>query len=395
MGKIVVTGLGIISAIGNSLIENHHSLVNNLSGISLKGNYPSKYSGILPVGQINLSDQELIQKLQIDKNGLTRTTLLAMQALGEALSDARWGEAEITSARTALIGGTTVGGSCLTDQLYRDAGGNAIDKSFLSSYDFASVFLAIQKHYNINGIINTINTACSSSANAIMYGCRLIKNGFADRAIVGGVDALSKFAINGFNSLRILSEDNCKPFDKNRNGLNLGEGAAFLILEKEEEVKKEEMYAEISGYQNSTDAFHPSSLSPAGEGPFLSMQGALKAAGLNPESINYINAHGTGTENNDEAESNAMKSLFEIVPFFSSTKGFTGHTLGAASAMEAVYSILSITYQEIYKNIGFENNIDSSLPVPVSTFKKTEINHVMSNSFGFGGNCSSIIFSKR
>src|ERR1700730_15848493 len=153
----------------------------------------------------------------------------------------------------------------VTYELYHDA--NKIDEGsvFLASYECSSVALFLQARYGLKGIVNTINTACSSSANAIMYGARLIRHGLARRAIVGGVDSLAKFTINGFNALHILSSEICTPFDKDRKGLNLGEGAAFLVLEKEEDTKNRKLYAELSGYGNSNDAFHPSSISEQGD----------------------------------------------------------------------------------------------------------------------------------
>jgi 3-oxoacyl-(acyl-carrier-protein) synthase len=283
---------------------------------------------------------------------------------------------------------------CLTDELYNDANAKTDGSDYLGSYDCASVNLFLQKHFKINGITNTINTACSSSANAIMYGAMLMKNGYAKRAIVGGTDSLAKFTINGFNALHILSNEICTPFDEGRKGLNLGEGAAWLILEKEEDIKGRKVYAELTGYSNSNDAYHPSSLSDEGDGPFLSMQGALQLANLTVDKIDFINAHGTGTENNDQVESKAMIRLFDTPPAFASTKGNIGHTLGAAGAIEAVYSILSLLHQEVYANLHFKNVIASIGLSPVLSYKKMPVNHVMSNSFGFGGNCSSLIFSK-
>jgi len=252
----------------------------------------------------------------------------------------------------------------------------------------------LQKRYQINGIVDTINTACSSSANAIMHGARLIHHGLAERAIVGGVDSLAKFTINGFNALHILSDEICTPFDEKRKGLNLGEGAAFLVLEKEENIHNKHAYAELTGYCNSNDAFHPSSLSDDGEGPYFAMKGALKKANLTSDKIDFINAHGTGTENNDEKESIAMIRLFEKTPSFISTKSYTGHTLGAAGAIEALFSILSLCNGEIYPEINFSSPIVSTGLTPVSSYQKKDLQHVMSNSFGFGGNCSSLIFSK-
>jgi 3-oxoacyl-(acyl-carrier-protein) synthase len=283
---------------------------------------------------------------------------------------------------------------CLTDELYHDANTDADGSEFLAAYDCGSVSLYLQARYAMNGHINTINTACSSSANAIMYGARLIKNGLAERAIVGGADSLAKFTINGFNALHILSPELCTPFDRDRKGLNLGEGAAFLVLEKEEDLTNGKIYAELTGYGNTNDAFHPSSLSEQGDGPYLSMKQALASAALDASGIGYINAHGTGTENNDEAESRAMIRLFGTVPAFTSTKSNTGHTLGAAGAVEAVYSILNLVNQEVYPGLHFKQAIESTQLQPVQSYKKMQLEHVMSNSFGFGGNCTSLIFSK-
>ena len=387
--------MGIISAIGNSVAENHLALKAGTCGIHKKLDlFPSKYAGILPFGQVPISSSDLIKNLQITEPGVTRTTMLAMHAFNEAVADAGLAATTVSAFDTALIGANTVGGMCLTDELYHDANSNQDGSDYLGSYDGASVCLYLQKRFGMNGIINTINTACSSSANAIMYGAMLINNGFAKRAIVGGTDSLAKFTINGFNALHILSPDICTPFDEGRQGLNLGEGAAFLILEKEEDINGKKVYAELSGYCNTNDAYHPSSLSDEGDGPFLSMQGALQLAKLLPNQIDFINAHGTGTENNDEVESRAMIRLFDKPPAFASTKGNIGHTLGAAGAIETVYSILSLLHQEVYQNLHFKNQIPATGLTPVQSFKKMPVNHVMSNSFGFGGNCSSLVFSK-
>lgn len=368
--------------------------MNGFCGIGEAKLLQSKYVSELPFGEVNLSTQELQQKLQAFEKGVTRTSLLALHAFKEAVADAGLPNELLSDQLSAFINGNTVGGMCLTDELYHDANKDEEGSEFLQSYDCASIALYLQKKYTLKGIINTINTACSSSANAIMFGARLIQNGFAERAIVGGTDSLAKFTINGFNALHILSGKQCTPFDENRQGLNLGEGAAYLVLEKEENAKGKNIYAALSGYCNSNDAYHPSSLSENGDGPYLSMQGALDHAGLQPTDIRYINAHGTGTENNDEVESKAMIRLFGNPPAFSSTKANTGHTLGAAGAVEAVYSILSLQHQEIYPAVNFALPIPSTGLIPVEAYEPKSLQHVMSNSFGFGGNCSSLIFSK-
>ena len=394
MSRVFITGMGAISAIGNTVAENRLALAAGQCGIRILDRLPSKYSGVLPFGEVAAGTPALKEKLQVADPGITRTTLLALHAFEEALSDARLTSSQLMAADTALVGASTVGGICLTDELYRDMNSESGGSEFLSSYDCASVNLYLQARYKMSGLVTTINTACSSAANAILYGARLIKNGLAQRAIVGGAESLAKFTINGFNALQILSPGICMPFDKDRAGLNLGEGAAFLVLEKEEDVTGKKRYAGLSGYCNANDAFHPSSLSSEGEGPYRAMKGALQSADLDKEHIGFINAHGTGTENNDEAESRAMIRLFGDPPAFASTKANIGHTLGASGAIEAVYSALNLFHQEIYAGLRFKKPIPGTGLRPTGAYKKIPLEHVMSNSFGFGGNCTSLIFSK-
>ncbi|MEO5893301.1 MAG: beta-ketoacyl-[acyl-carrier-protein] synthase family protein [Ferruginibacter sp.] len=394
MSRIFITGMGLISAIGNSVAENRVALSGGKCGITTLELFPSKYANLIPCGEIKISNEALRQKFQVTEPGITRTTLLAIHAFEEAILDGQLTPAQLTSFDTALIGSSTVGGMCLTDELYDDAQKSANGSEYISSYECSSVAMHLQKRYQIAGVVNTINTACSSSANAIMYGARLIQNGLAKRAIVGGVDSLAKFTINGFNALHILSPDICRPFDEARKGLNLGEGSAFLVLEREEDIAGKKIYAELTGYCNSNDAFHASSLSDNGDGPYLAMSGALTKAELLPENIGFVNAHGTGTENNDLVESRAMLRLFKVPPLFASTKSNVGHTLGAAGAIEAVYSILNIYHQEIYPGLNCLIPITETGMLPAGAYQKISLQHVMSNSFGFGGNCTSLVFSK-
>ena len=219
-----------------------------------------------------------------------------------------------------------------------------------------------------------------------------------DVVIAGGTDALTKFTLNGFNTLMILDHQYCKPFDENRRGLNLGEGAGYVVLvsEKVAATLKKKPVCTLSGYCNANDAYHQTASSPDGTGSYLAMKGALAKSNLNPHDINYINLHGTGTQNNDIAEGTAIKLLFEShYPKMSSTKSFTGHTLGASGGIEAVFSVLAIQHGLIYPNLRFETQMKELPFAPAVKFKKGEkINHVLSNSFGFGGNCSSLIFQK-
>jgi 3-oxoacyl-(acyl-carrier-protein) synthase len=201
----------------------------------------------------------------------------------------------------------------------------------------------------------------------------------------------------GFNTLKILDKELCKPFDENRRGLNLGEGAAYLLLASEKGLQylRKRPIARISGYANANDAFHQTASSPDGTGSFLAMKGALNKAGLQPADIDYINLHGTGTQNNDIAEGTAIRLLFDPgFPKMSSTKSYTGHTLGASGAVEAVYSVMSIQYRIIFPNLRFQTPMKEFPMQPVTVcLREQAIQNVLSNSFGFGGNCSSLIFS--
>ncbi len=231
-----------------------------------------------------------------------------------------------------------------------------------------------------------------------MLGTRMIKQGKLDRVIAGGSDFLTLFTLNGFNSLMILDREQCRPFDENRNGLNLGEGSGFLVLESEELVSREgkAILCELKGYGNTCDAYHQTASSPEGHGAYLSMQQALEVAQLAPADIDYINTHGTGTRNNDLSEGVAIERLFQhTLPLCSSTKSYTGHTLGAAGAIEAVLSIVAMQQGWVYPNLNFSTQMHELKFTPLTGFKtNVTLHHIMSNSFGFGGNNSSLIFSR-
>lgn len=395
MKRVLVTGMGIISAIGENLSENHESLRHARTGISRAIHFKSHYASLLPFGEINVSNDHLKQSLGLeDSKGYTRTCLLADKAFTEAVADAGLSQADISSFDTALISASTVGGMCLTDQLYEDANLKSAGSEFLSAYGCSAHTLKLIRRYKIKGFTDTINTACSSSANAIMLGARLIKSGRVQRVIVGGVDSLAKYTVNGFNALKILSENPCKPFDVNRDGLNLGEAAAYLVLESEEAASGKKVYAQVAGYGNANDAHHPSAMSDEAIGAIRSMKEAMEVAGVTHDQIDYVNAHGTGTQNNDQVELYGLSTLFGDIPPFSSTKSYTGHTLGAAGAVEAIFSILSINHAELFPSLHVETPIVNYPNSPIAAYTKTEkVNYVLSNSFGFGGNCTSLVFA--
>ena len=266
VSKVFVTGFGIISSIGNNTNENIAKLRKGETGIKQAAYLDSKYAKDHLFGEVNLSSDLLQNNLQLQKEGMTRTDLLSLTAFNEAIHHAKLTEEELSSNETAFISASTMGGMCMAEQLYENANFSSKDLKYLGSYSTNTHALKIAKQYKLSGIVSTVNTACSSSANAIILGSKLIKLGRVKRAIVGGVDSLGKFSVNGFQSLRILSKSACSPFDENRSGLTLGEGSAYLILESEDSIGVRNKYAEILGYGNSNDTFHPTSLSEDGKG---------------------------------------------------------------------------------------------------------------------------------
>lgn len=396
INEVAITGMGILSAIGNSVQENRRALLSSKSGLGTLKNIDSNHKNAIKVGEVSLTNSEIVKRLNLpEKNNFTRTALLGTLAAKEAMQQAK--VSNYSDYKTGFISATTVGGMDMTENHWNQFASNSEVQKYISSHNAGDSTEKIADYFGITDYVTTISTACSSAANAIMLGARLLKAGKLDQVIVGGTDALSKFTINGFKSLMILSESNCKPFDANRSGLNLGEAAAYLVLESNKVVAEQnkKVLAYVSGYGNANDAFHQTASSKTGEGAFLAMEKALKTATLNATQISYINAHGTATQNNDLSESVALQRVFkEMVPSFSSTKPFTGHTLAAAGAVEAIFSIIAIQENKVFANLGFQNQMPETGLCPVTQLENKEINHVLSNSFGFGGNCTSLIFSR-
>lgn len=396
MKRVFVTGTGVVSALGIGVDKNIEQLRKGESGIDSAQHFTSKYTSILPFGEVNLSNEDLIELTHCsDEIGVSRTTLLAYLAFEEAIEASKLNKEDLKSIRTGIISSTTVGGMCHTDELYTDANLKGEPSAYVRSYGLGEHTTRLIKKFEIGGFSSTINTACSSSANAVMLGARLIKSGRLDRVIVGGSDALAKFAVNGFNSLMILSQNPCKPFDKNRDGLTLGEGAGYLVLEAESVCQNKPKLAEVVGYGNANDAFHPSTTSEEAFGPCYAMQRALDSCTMNANQIDYINAHGTGTVNNDETELFAFHKIFGEIPAFNSTKSYTGHTLAASGAIESIFSIAMMNNRELYSNLRCSAPLDTfGIPQILEYKSNVEIKNIMTNSFGFGGNCTSVIYSK-
>lgn len=389
MMNIKITGLGIVCAIGNDAPSVLKSLREKKGGVA-----PIKYLKTdhmeLPAGEIKLSNDEMKQILGIDKDTLvSRTTLMGAISLRQAVADA---DVDLTGKKVAVISGTTVGGMDITEQYFQKM---KTDDSLLHILDKHDCGPSTRDIVDLAGLkgaeVITISTACSSALNSIMVGSEMLRSGEADIVFAGGAEGLSKFHLNGFNTLMILDQEQCRPFDKTRAGLNLGEGAAFVALQREDDAKHS--YAYVRGYGNRCDAFHQTASSDDGEGAYLAMTDALRMAGMKPEDIQYINAHGTGTPNNDPSESVAIRRVFgEQYPLVSSTKGFTGHTTSASGSIETVISILAMQNDFVPASYGWKEQ-DEACIVPTQGVDNIKLENVLCNSFGFGGNDSSLIIS--
>lgn len=394
--RIVVTGMGIYSSLGKGVTANHTALRSNTHGLGDITVLKTRHSGHLPSGEIKATNEELTAHTRFDQGAMIpRSVLLSIPAIEEAL-----GSAVIDPADTMIsfYYATTVGGIDISEELILQRSlGRTIDYAGFRYHDCGAGTRLLADYFNFRGRLHTISTACSSSANAIGRACSDLRNGTASYAVAGGADALCRFTINGFNALMILDKKFCTPMDENRQGLNLGEAAAYLVLETEENAMRRgaKILAYVSGYGNTNDSYHQTASSDDGIGAMMAILTALDDAGLMPEHISYINAHGTGTQNNDFSEGNAIAAVFEKIPPVASTKSFTGHTLAASGSVEAVFSVLAILHQEVYPTLRFKDPITGSRFRTFSRTYPAEVDHVLSNAFGFGGNCSALIFSKK
>lgn len=393
---IYVAGLGVISALGKDLKANRHALLSGESGIGAIKHLKTIHKDVFSVGEVKYSNADLEQTSHLPP-GTSRTALLSSIAAREAYTNA--GLHPQTGLKIGFVSANSVGGMDKSEDFY-SAFSSDHQKGRLRDvvgHECGCSTELVARQLGIYHYVSTISTACSSSANAIFHAARMIAAGYLDVAIAGGAESLTRFTLNGFNTLMILDPNPCKPLDENRKGLNLGEGAGYVVLASEYALSKlnTKAYCRLSGWHNVNDAFHQTASSPDGAGSYMAMQGAIRKSGIRKEDIGYINLHGTSTQNNDLSEGTALIRLFgETLPKLSSTKAYTGHTLGASGGIEAVYSVMSVVDGYVYPNLRFETPMKDAPLHPVTSFDiDRSIRHVLSNSFGFGGNCSSLIFS--
>jgi 3-oxoacyl-(acyl-carrier-protein) synthase len=373
--RVFIAGIGIISPLGQGYEETKNSVKLGKSGIKPLSVFPVPHSEPLPSGEISFSYSD----------DVPRTHALALTAAGEALKDA-------CNSPDAIVLGSTTGGMPLTENLIKEKNFNP---EFYKYHSTGSVAEYIAEKINCKGIILTVSTACSSGALAVKIALEMLRTGAAKSVLAGGADALCRLTYHGFNSLQLIDPKGPHPLDISRKGMSVAEGAAMLLLSANDEPPPGAI-AEILGAGLSCDAYHPASPHPEGKGAGEAIRKALADAGISAENIDYINLHGTGTIDNDLSEAKAVRAVFvNKMPYLSSTKGAFGHSLAASGAIEAVVSAISITESIIPANTG------CSVPDPALGIEpekevktNTEVNTVLSNSFGFGGNNAVLVIGK-
>lgn len=398
--RVFITGVGIICSIGNNFKEFSSALKDGKSGADkitafdtdgLRGIYGCE------VKEFNPSDYFPKRDLR----RMDRASQLCLVAVREAMNSSRLNVSSLDKVRCGVSFGTCLEGMRSGAEYYRRLKkNNRAYASLLLDFPPYSPGTRVCIEYGFLGPNIVISTACSSANVAMGYGYDLIQNEMADVMIAGGFDTMAEIACSGFGVLRNLSPDICRPFDRNRNGLILGEGAACIILEEAKHCMKRGggVYAEFMGYGMSTDAYHMTAPDVTGKGPAKAMQKAMGYSGINPQDIDYINAHGTGTIYNDQIETTAIKRVFGQMAYkipVSSTKSMYGHTLGAAGAVEAVTAIAAIQQHFIPPTINYQTpDTKCDLDYVPNKGRDKIINTVLSNNFGFGGNNCSIIIGR-
>ena len=388
----VITGIGIICAAGCGVDSVWQSIRENQSSLRPLTRFASPRYGQHLVGQVN-EDVDALAGVRG-----SRTDKLAWIAAREALVFADWEQAKkkISPGRVGVMVGSTVGGMAESEQflsaLLRE---NKRRFGPLRFHEPASAADLCARQMAARGPVSTISTACSAGAMAILAAGELIEQGEADLMLAGGADALSRLTLNGFGSLLLLDPNGCRPFDARRTGISLGEGAAMLVLEAEETARARgaQILARLGGWGTSCDAFHATAPRPDGSGALAAMRQAIQRAGVSPEEIDFVSAHGTATPDNDVMEAQALKTLFGNRPTpFSSVKRFFGHTLAASGAIKAALAVQSLREQAVPGTPGFEQ-VDPKIGLePVREYRQQRVERILSNSFGFGGNNVALVF---
>ena len=391
IAPIAIVASSLVNATGCGKQTTLASLKNGVSGLM-----PGEYSGLdfsTWLGKVDevetVSLEPSLQQFSCRNSKLAKLGLDSdnfREAVDQAIR--KYG-----SSRIGVFIGTTTSGKEETEIAYRhrDESSGNLPSSFdmMHTHNPASVQNYIQLSLGLDGAGLTISTACSSSAKVFATAHRYLDVGLCDAAIVGGVDSLCLSTLYGFNALQLISSDPCRPWDADRNGISIGEAAGFMLLERSSESNAG---IKFKGYGESSDAYHISTPHPEGIGSKSAMTSALMRSGLDVTDIDYVNLHGTATPSNDYAEAQALYAIFSDKVACSSTKGITGHTLGAAGITEAIICSLVLEHGFVPANVHL-NNPDPELPIEVlQSSMDLRVGNVMSNSFGFGGSNCSLVF---
>ena len=409
MKRVVVTGMGIVSPLGNTVEEFWNNIKANKLGFSYINDITSENFDVKIAATVNdFSPEKRLDKKEAKR--MDRFTQFAVTAALEAIDDAGTKFEDIDPFRAGVIAGVGIGGLNLTNQehsKYLEKGPDRISVFFIPMMIGNMAAGTISMKTGFKGANFCTTTACASSTHAIGEAFRKIKDGYLDVCIAGGAEAcVSEFALGGFNNMKALTRSDdltrCSiPFDKERNGFVLGEGSGMLVLEELEHAKARgaKIYAEIAGYGATGDAYHMTSPSPTGEAAAAGMRLAYEEAGLKPEDIDYINAHGTSTGLNDKYETTAIKlALGEEAArkvTINSTKSMTGHLLGAAGSVEAIVTALSCHEDFIHATVGYKvPDPECDLDYCVEGNRNTTVNAALTNSLGFGGHNATLCLKK-
>jgi 3-oxoacyl-[acyl-carrier-protein] synthase II len=387
--RVAIVADGIVSPLGFGLTETLQSLQQGRDCVTPVSTFSVEKTRCKTAAQID--DGRLLSNANRRRRErrLHRASYMVMTALAELLEHAPDFEPEIA------IVGTTSGGMSFGEKFYRTLGnGGACSAALIANYPPQKQIVDAMEKFGINVPAQVIANACASGTNAIGHAFNAIRTGRYQRILAGGYDALSELVFVGFDSLQAATPEKCRPFDSNRSGMVLGEGAALFALEEFESARRRgaEILGEILGYGISTDNHHLTQPNPDGSGPRRAMEQALAQAELKPKQVGYINAHGTATVLNDTAEGKAIIELFGEVPV-SSTKSMMGHSLGAAGAIEAVVSLLALQHQFLPPNINFRE-AELSLNIVANQPRDAQFDCAVSNSFGFGGTNATIVLRK-
>jgi len=392
--RILVTGVGLITALGPDARSCWAGIVEGRCGVG-----PVDLFDVSPYpGKVGAQIRFPIPEPPLpagDRRRLSRCDLLGLAAAGEALRDAGNPPG---GARFGLAVGAGAGGMFDAERYHerfvREGAGTRARLRDLASFLPDATAEWIARAFGVLGPRVTVATACSSSATAIGIGADWIRSGRADRVLCGGADALSHVTWGGFNSLRAVDPGPCRPFDRARAGISLGEGSGFIVLERED-LAKGRPRAVFGGYGVTCDAFHMTNPHPEGLSATAAIRAAIEDAGVKPDDVDYVNAHGTGTPANDTAESKAIRAALGPQVCVSSTKSQVGHTLGAAGGVEAAVTVLAVDRGIAPPNVTTTELDPACLPIDIvlGAGRPLKIRHAVSNSFAFGGNNCALVFS--